>query len=381
MDRDSARRLLKAGGILLCKGAGGYPYDQPKSGVDMTSGGRVPGCRGENSGKERMVNFRTQTSRGSCLTFNTSSCAKCSQPVRNALSKYPCSLCECLQDVGSNIVPWTKGGVYEHAHRAPSLDESGLLRYTEGSSLSAVKICPCCGKQFPLDKFIGEKCPVCMSKLRGRLTCHHLRNLVCTKRNDATHPLRIAHFAVTQGENTIQHSLKCLDEVQYLSMDLSWYISNVDLRADIMDIPVKSNTIDLFIAHQVLEHVDDQRALAEISRVMDDGAVAILSIPITARSKVQPEFGYGPHNPRHPKQYIVDPSNPHHVRVYGDCDSTAERFKQLGNFSDVIYDIGRDFGTIPEYDRLLSGNGWIEDPGSPSGRRLHIKDPIFLAMK
>ena len=65
----------------------------------------------------------------------------------------------------------------------------------------------------------------------------------------------------------------------------------------------------------------------------------------------------------------------------GDCDSTAERFKQLGNFSDVIYDIGRDFGTIPEYDRLLSGNGWIEDPGSPSGRRLHIKDPIFLAMK
>jgi SAM-dependent methyltransferase len=48
-------------------------------------------------------------------------------------------------------------------------------------------------------------------------------------------------------------------------------------------LPYEDGTFDLVCAFDVIEHVqDDQRALAELSRVMKDGAVLIVSVPIHA---------------------------------------------------------------------------------------------------
>jgi SAM-dependent methyltransferase len=55
------------------------------------------------------------------------------------------------------------------------------------------------------------------------------------------------------------------------------------LQGEVGALPYEDGTFDLVCAFDVIEHVqDDQRALAELSRVMKYGGVLILSVPIHA---------------------------------------------------------------------------------------------------
>jgi SAM-dependent methyltransferase len=52
------------------------------------------------------------------------------------------------------------------------------------------------------------------------------------------------------------------------------------LRADATKLPVSSNSVDLVIAFDVLEHIDkDNAAAAEIARVLRPGGMALISVP------------------------------------------------------------------------------------------------------
>jgi ubiquinone/menaquinone biosynthesis C-methylase UbiE len=66
---------------------------------------------------------------------------------------------------------------------------------------------------------------------------------------------------------------------RYETADL--FKAGVDHQVDIQALPFEDKSYDLIYASHVLEHVrDDQRALAEIRRVIAPGGIAILPVPI-----------------------------------------------------------------------------------------------------
>ena len=58
---------------------------------------------------------------------------------------------------------------------------------------------------------------------------------------------------------------------------------DVDIQADLLDLPFESATFDVIYASHVLEHVGkDLQALSEIHRVLRPGGLAILPVPVVA---------------------------------------------------------------------------------------------------
>lgn len=53
-------------------------------------------------------------------------------------------------------------------------------------------------------------------------------------------------------------------------------------RADLGALPISSASFDLIVAMDVLEHVDDRRAIAEISGALAPGGLLVLSVPAHA---------------------------------------------------------------------------------------------------
>ena len=81
----------------------------------------------------------------------------------------------------------------------------------------------------------------------------------------------------------------------------------IDILADIKDLPVESNSVDLVWCHHVLEHVDDDRAaMKELNRVLrPDSGELIVSVPM-APGTLTHEYGF------------PDPTQSGHWRMYGD---------------------------------------------------------------
>src|SRR5690606_17583822 len=100
--------------------------------------------------------------------------------------------------------------------------------------------------------------------------------------------------------------------LDYTTTDLNSPLA--DVKADICDLPFKSDTYDFILCNHVLEHIpDDTQAMRELYRILKPGGTAILQIPqdlsrkntfeddsITSRKERAKIFG----------QYD-------HVRVYG----------------------------------------------------------------
>jgi len=88
-----------------------------------------------------------------------------------------------------------------------------------------------------------------------------------------------------------------------------------DILADIKDLPVESDSVDLVWCHHVLEHVDDDRAaIRELRRVLRPGSgELIISVPMSSGATTD-EYGF------------PDPTQSGHWRVYGDdfVDRLAE---------------------------------------------------------
>ena len=66
---------------------------------------------------------------------------------------------------------------------------------------------------------------------------------------------------------------------------------DVDVRADVQQLPVPDSSIDLIVCSDVLEHViDDVAAMRELRRALSDHGVAFVHVPVNVTSTV--DFGH-----------------------------------------------------------------------------------------
>jgi SAM-dependent methyltransferase len=73
---------------------------------------------------------------------------------------------------------------------------------------------------------------------------------------------------------------------RYETADL--VMAGVDHKVDLRELPFENETYDLVFASHVLEHIrDDDRALAEIRRILRPNGMAILPVPIVAHETVE----------------------------------------------------------------------------------------------
>jgi SAM-dependent methyltransferase len=91
----------------------------------------------------------------------------------------------------------------------------------------------------------------------------------------ATTKLKVLHIAPEQCFLDIFRKQKNL---AYTTSDLESPIA--DVKADICDLPFKSNEFDIVFCNHVLEHVsDDKKAMQELYRVLKPGGFGIFQIP------------------------------------------------------------------------------------------------------
>lgn len=133
--------------------------------------------------------------------------------------------------------------------------------------------CPCCGYKGKFESFgtpvrIGANCPSCESKERHRLFSLAMRNGFIDIKGKS-----VLHFA---PEPVVQKLL--ISSCAYKSADIE--PGKADLLIDIQAIDLDDSTVDTVVCSHVLEHVDDERALSEIRRILKPGGHALIMIPI-----------------------------------------------------------------------------------------------------
>ncbi len=117
----------------------------------------------------------------------------------------------------------------------------------------------------------------------------------------------------------------------------------VDLRGDITAMPLRDRCVDLLVCYHVLEHiVDDERAIAEIGRVIAADGLGILQVPWRPGT-VTDEDPDAPEEERIRRFGLAD-----HVRYYGD------------DFEDRLVAGGLDVTRVTPADYLgAEANAWM----------------------
>jgi SAM-dependent methyltransferase len=137
--------------------------------------------------------------------------------------------------------------------------------------------CPLCSRSFSQFAMVGSPprrgaCPFCDSRERHRLLWLYLQN----ETDVFTARKRLLHFA---PEETLQTMFASLANLDYVSADLVSRAAQV--QADITQLQFADGTFDVILCSHVLEHVpDDGRAMGELLRVLKQGGVAIVQVPI-----------------------------------------------------------------------------------------------------
>ena len=167
--------------------------------------------------------------------------------------------------------------------------------------------CPCCGylgifKAFGNPPRYDAKCPQC-----GSLERHRLLFIVDRDKGILDGVSSILHFAPEPiVRNYLQNKVN-----KYTSADL--FKSDVDLKEDIENISLPSESVESVLCSHVLEHVNDKKALKSINRILKPGGKLITMVPIcegwektyeniAIKDPVQREIHFGQHD---------------HVRFYG----------------------------------------------------------------
>lgn len=149
--------------------------------------------------------------------------------------------------------------------------------------------CPICGSDIPSFRPFGIKlrknaqCPKCGSLERHRAFYVFLKKYtnIFYKNN------KLLHFA---PESTFYNLFKSMKNIDYVTADIQ-PSSLIDEQMDIQDIPYPDNSIDVFYASHVLEHVeDDKKALKEIYRIIkpkNKGGYALIVVPIIREKTIE----------------------------------------------------------------------------------------------
>lgn len=113
--------------------------------------------------------------------------------------------------------------------------------------------------------------PSTLSLERHRLLWLYLKN----ETNFFSEQLKVLHFA---PEQAFYKRFKSIKNLEYTTTDLNSPLA--DVKADICDLPFKSEAFDVVLCNHVLEHIpNDTKAMQELYRVMKTGGWGIFQIP------------------------------------------------------------------------------------------------------
>ena len=159
---------------------------------------------------------------------------------------------------------------------ANKLDQSPAARPTSSHSgfhsASATDSAGCTDLRVNPSQWVryDAECPSCGAWERHRLTKMLLDELGMKSWKGP-----LLHFAPEPHLGTV---LRGISAVDYKTADL--YDPSVDHQVDIQHLPFDDNSWSYIICSHVLEHVpDDERALAELRRVLRPGGILVLCVP------------------------------------------------------------------------------------------------------
>jgi len=123
------------------------------------------------------------------------------------------------------------------------------------------------------------QCPHCRSLERHRIQYLVVNQLL--SRLD-TSKLSMMHFA---PENFFRDYFQSRFG-KYETADL--YMESVDYQVDLQELPFANASYDFVFASHVLEHIaDDHQAITEISRILKPNGIAILPVPLVAKTTIE----------------------------------------------------------------------------------------------
>lgn len=210
-------------------------------------------------------------------------------------------------------------------------------------------ICPCCNWHFRRFLPYGVKsrpnaqCPRCESVERHRLLCLYLKEKTTFFKDN----LKVLDIAPNQF---LQKKFKSLSNIDYISVDDSGL---ADITADITEIPLEDNSLDVIICYHVLEHIpNDRKAIRELSRVLKPSGWALIQSPIDL--SLNKTFEDPTIVTPQERERVFGQSD--HVRIYG--KDYKERLEEAGfKVSIDNYVRGLKSSTIKKY--VLSDNELI----------------------
>ena len=135
--------------------------------------------------------------------------------------------------------------------------------------------CPVCGfhgkfHAYGLPPRFDARCPRCGSLERHRL----FKIWLDAGGRELVRDTRLLHFA---PEPSIARLVKPIAR-KYVSADI--VPGKADINLDIEKTGLAGDSFDCVLCSHVLEHVDDRAALTEMRRIMNDGGVMILMVPL-----------------------------------------------------------------------------------------------------
>ena len=142
-------------------------------------------------------------------------------------------------------------------------------------------LCPVCDFRGPfIDKHpkkkirsrLNAKCPACSAMERHRFQWFILQKVLAGREWGE---LSVLHFA---PEPCLEDRLRAQCG-RYVTTDL--LRTSVDYQFDVIDIPFDDGSFDLVLNSHVLQYVeDDLRGVAELSRILKPGGIALLPVPL-----------------------------------------------------------------------------------------------------
>ncbi len=146
---------------------------------------------------------------------------------------------------------------------------SGLYLFYKGNNVQC-NVCNKNSRTFIVSNHQHKVCPNCGSIDRNR-RLWDLLNQGYLKPNS-----RILHFSPSRS---LYRKFKKLYASNYLSSDMSSDFM-ADTNMDITSLKSKDSEFDIIICYHILEHViDDQKAMAELYRVLDEQGTCFVQTP------------------------------------------------------------------------------------------------------
>ena len=152
---------------------------------------------------------------------------------------------------------------------------NAIFHLSRGLYSLTKRSCSICGFNglFDLNGYSkNEECPSCLSISRDRIMGLFLKSSFFQSIKQDS--LITLHFAPEECLSELVENLSN----KYIKADL--LDSNLDLKLNIEEIDLPDNSFNLIIANHVLEHVDDYKASNELSRILMNGGLLLLSVPI-----------------------------------------------------------------------------------------------------